>query len=341
MYSRLNISFSFREQKEFLIGDLYIPKKNEFLLNFARSGIVMALHATLPQGGRVGVLAYNCYTVASAIVQAGCNPVFVDVTEDLHIDIAQLAELKIDALVLTNLFGIRNDVNTIRKALGTIPIIVDNAHGFGLPNEGDFTVYSINQGKFPALGEGGILVVNNLQYAEKIKQQYEQLPTYSIVQEIKLFVSMLLKAVMHIPFIYTHVTLPMKVRRTDIDYQEITPLRKMANGVRRMYQDALPSVHNQMANQIRQATAILEWLKKQFVIDDLIVGDNAFMAVVKTKEPQLVQQVFAKEGIETATHFARAIEWAKQFGYEEGTCPMAERLTKELLMIPTYKEIKL
>ncbi len=341
MISRLNIVFAFKDQKMFLLGDDYIPQKNEYLLNFARSGIVMVLRALLPQGGRIGVVAYNCYTVANAVVQAGCKPVFVDVTEDLHIDMAQLAELDVDALVLTNLFGIRNNVNTIRQVIGKIPIIVDNAHGFGLPNEGDFTVYSINQGKFPALGEGGILVVNNPQYIANINKQYAQLPTYSIVQEIKLFVSMLTKAMLHIPVVYTYVTMPMKARRTSIDCRETTPLRKMANGVRRLYQYALPNIQSLIANQFRQADTIREWLKKQPIVEDVIVGDNAFMAVVKTNEPQLLQQLFAKQGIETATHFAKSIEWAKEFGYTEGECPMAERLTKELIMIPTYKEIKL
>lgn len=341
MISRLNIVFAFKDQKMFLLGDDYIPQKNEYLLNHARSGIIMALRAALPQGGRVGVVVYNCYTVANAVVQAGCEPMFVDVTEDLHIDMAQLAELDIDALVLTNLFGIRNNVNTIRQVIGKIPIIVDNAHGFGLPNEGDFTVYSINQGKFPALGEGGILVVNNQKYAEHVKQQYAQLPTYSIEQEIKLFVSMVMKAVMHIPIIYTYVTMPMKARRTNVDYRGITPLRQMAKGVRRLYQYALPNINNHIANQLNQADAINTWLQKQSIVGELIVGDNAFMAIVKTKEPQLLQELFEKQGIETATHFARAIEWAKEFGYTEEECPMAERLTKELIMIPTYKEIKL
>lgn len=341
MLPRLNISFALACQYSYLFGREYIAKSNEYLLNFARSGIVMALRAVLPQGGRVGVVAYNCYTVANAVVQAGCKPVFVDVTEDLHIDMTQLVELDIDALVLTNLFGIRNNVNTIRQVIGKVPIIADNAHGFGLPNEGDFTVYSINQGKFPALGEGGVLVVNNPQYIANINKQYAQLPTYSIVQEIKLFISMLTKAMLHIPIIYTYVTMPIKARRTSVDCRETTPLRKMANGVRRLYQYALPNIQSLIANQFRQADTIREWLKKQPIVEDVIVGDNAFMAVVKTNEPQLLQQLFAKQGIETATHFAKSIEWAKEFGYVEGSCPMAERLTKELIMIPTYKKIKL
>ena len=74
-------------------------------------------------------------------------------------------------------------------------------------------------------------------------------------------------------------------------------------------------------------------------IRDLIVGENAFMAVARTNNVDALKEMFAKHGVETETHFAQTIDWAQQFGYQLGTCPMAERLTKELLMIPTYCEL--
>ena len=90
MIPRLQISFPFRNQFTYWFGKLYAPKENEYLLNHARSGIVLALRSSLPNGGRVGVIAYNCDTVANAILNANCEPIFVDVTEDLHIDVDSL-----------------------------------------------------------------------------------------------------------------------------------------------------------------------------------------------------------------------------------------------------------
>ena len=60
------------------------------------------------------------------------------------------------------------------------------------------------------------------------------------------------------------------------------------------------------------------------------------MLIARTKDTLGLSNYLAARGVESATHFARAIEWAKQFGYTEGQCPMTERLTKELIMIPTY-----
>lgn len=341
MIPRLHISFSLGKQLAFRFGKVYTPQAGEYLLNHARSGIVMALRAALPNGGRVGVVAYNCHTVANAVEQAGCTPVFVDVTEDLHIDLQHLSKLQLDALVLTNLFGIHNDITTIRQAIGNATIIVDNAHGYGLLAEGDFTVYSINQGKFPALGEGGILYVNNPAYAELIQTQYAALKGYSIVQETKLYLTMLLKVLMHTPCIYRALTLRMKQKRSSVACRSEVVLKRMAKGVSRMYQRALPTISQEIANQQHNAQAIADYLLDHKWAQRAWWGENAFMLIAQTEEPEVLKNRLIQHGVESATHFARAIEWAREFGYTPGECPMAELLTKKLVMIPTYTKTKL
>lgn len=336
MIPRLQIAFPIKKQKTFWLGKAYSPQEGEYLLNHARSGIVMALYAALPEGGRVGVVAYNCHTVANAVVESGCTPVFVDVTEDLHMDVQHLAGLQLDVIVVTNLFGIYNDIEAIRAAQPNAIIIVDNAHGYGLPAEGDFTVYSINQGKFPALGEGGILVVNNELYRHPILQQYAALPSYSKSQELKLFMVMLVKAWMHIPWIYGLLTRRMKAHRGKVACRESVILRKMAKGVSRIYQQALPTIGEQIQQQRANAQQVADKLLHERLAEQVGYGDNAFMLVARSNNPEQLSQYFAKYSVETATHFARAIEWAKEFGYTEGQCPVAEKLTKELIMIPTY-----
>lgn len=336
MIPRLQIAFPIKKQKTFWLGKAYSPQEGEYLLNHARSGIVMALHAALPNGGRVGVVAYNCHTVANAVVEAGGTPIFVDVTEDLHMDVLHLAGLQLDVIVVTNLFGIHNDIEAIRAAQPNAIIIVDNAHGYGLPAEGDFTVYSINQGKFPALGEGGILVVNNELYRHPILQQYAALPSYSKMQELKLFITMLVKAWMHITWIYGLLTRRMKAHRGAVACREEVMLRRMVKGVSRMYQQALPTIAEQIQQQRANAQQIANILISKGFAEKVWYGENAFMLIARTKDTMTLSKYLAAHGVESATHFARAIEWAKEFGYTEGQCPVAEKLTKELIMIPTY-----
>jgi dTDP-4-amino-4,6-dideoxygalactose transaminase len=244
-------------------------------------------------------------------------------------------------LVLTNLFGIHNDIAAVRQAIGSATIIVDNAHGYGLPVEGDFCVYSINQGKFPALGEGGILYVNNPAYAELIQTQYAALKGYSIVQETKLYLTMLLKALMHTPWLYRVLTLRMKQKRTSVACRSKVVLKRMAKGVSRMYQRALPTIPQEIAQQQHNAQVVAFCLHDQKMTQRAWYGENAFMLIAKTEDPEALKNHLMQHGVESATHFARAIEWATEFGYIAGECPTAEQLTKKLVMIPTYKQIDL
>ena len=328
MIPRLNIKFPLRRQMQFWCGKQYKPQKGEYLLNHARTGIVMALRAALQKGSRVGVVAYNCHTVANAVVNAGCEPFFVDVTGDLKIDVESVPE-DLDAIVVTNLFGIRNDVEAIRKRCPGAIIIVDNAHGYGLPVEGDFAVYSINQGKFPALGEGGILVVSQKlpTMLQKIEEQYAALPGYGFIAQMKLFVQMMVKAIAYSRCMYW-LTMKMKKSANPNVHQEVV-MRKMAKGVNHLYNAALPEIPKMIEVQRQNAAKI----------DGAFYGDNAFMAILRTEDPAALKTSYAAKDIETETHFSRCIEWATQFGYISGSCPTAEKLTKQLLMIPTYTSI--
>lgn len=341
MKPRLDIKFPFKRQWCYWFGKEYKPKDGEYLLNHARTGIVMALKASVPEGGRVGVVAYNCHTVANAVVNAGCKPVFVDVTERLTIDVESVSA-DLDAIVVTNLFGIRNDIEAIRKRCPKAIIIVDNAHGYGLPAEGDFTVYSINQGKFPALGEGGILVTNERMKElenERISEMYASLPGYNFIAQLKLFAQMMIKAIAYSPGFYW-LTMKVKGMRElgSERIREKVEMKRMAAGVRRLYQSWLPSADEAIAAQKRNAERI-RGLGVRGLGDEWLMGDNAFMLIARCENPEELKMWFANRGVETETHFKHAIDWAKQFGYIEGSCPMTERLTKELLMIPTYKRI--
>ena len=339
MKPRLDIQFPLRRQVQYWCGKQYEPQEGEYLLNHARTGIVMALRAALPNGGRVGVVAYNCHTVANAVVNAGCVPFFVDVTDDLRIDVESVP-VELDAIVVTNLFGIRNNISAIRAKCSKAIIIVDNAHGYGLPAEGDFTIYSINQGKFPALGEGGILVTNERTKElenERVSEMYASLPGYSLIAQVKLFAAMIAKTIAYSKLCYW-LTMRMKAKRmkelTSERIKEKVVMRQMAPGIRRLYKAWLPKADEEIAKQRQNAGIMSERLKDLKI--ESIIGENAFMLIAKTQDPAALQAWFASRGIETATHFARAIDWATEFGYKKGSCPNAEYLVNHLLMVPTY-----
>lgn len=312
MIPRLQIEFPLRYQKEFWFGKPYSPAENEFLLNHARCGILLALKAAgLPENCGVGVMVYNCHTVANAVEQAGLRPVFIDVNNDLKLDLEDFKRKANDmsAIVVTHLFGMVNDVEAIKKTCPDMLVIEDCAHAYGLDNiYGDFAVFSIGQGKHPSIGDGGILKVLNDKYLQKIKTDYEKLPDYSCCQKTKLFVKLLGMAFLNNRMVYGWLTLPMKRKRAvKLGRSPIIPM-KMCLGISNIYSAE----------------------------KDKVVPRDAFMQVLYCENPKAEQDLYRKKGIDTDTHFANSINWAKEFGYIQGQCPNAEKLVSHLLMVPTY-----
>ena len=133
----------------------------------------------------------------------------------------------------------------------------------------------------------------------------------------------------------------MKNHRGKATCREAVALRRMAKGVSRMYQQAMPTIAEQIHQQRANAQQMADTLISKGLAEQVWYGDNAFMAIAQTTNIEALQQYCMTCGVETATHFAKAIDWAQQFGYMQDSCPIAEKLTKELVMIPTYKKIKL
>ena len=340
MKPRLEIRFPMRQQRDYWFGEPYEPKHGEFLLNHARSGIMLALQALdLPAGSHVGVMAYNCHTVFNAIAQAGYSPLFLDITDALKLDIDDLGRKRdsINALLITHLFGIVNDVEDIRNTYPDLPIIEDCAHAFGIPDcHGDFSVFSIGQGKFPSLGDGGILKVNDDSYIEATANLYEGLPVCQN-RSIPIWARMVIKSWLYSPCIYTSVIQPLKKRRkTASGVEAITP-RRMVEGISAMYNAEEQRMPEAVAQRKRSALTTDTILSTTPGVKQVLEGSiNGFMSVALCDDLPMAKKALREKGIEADTHFKHCIDWAKSFGYTEESCPNTESLTHRLLMVPTY-----
>ena len=341
MKPRLKIRFPLRQQWKYCFGRPYSPADNEFLLNHARSGILLALQALdLPAGSQVGVMAYNCHTVFNAVAQAGLQPLFLDVTDQLTLDLDDLRKKRasLRALVVSHLFGIPSDVGAIRQEFPDLPVIEDCAHAFGMKSlEGDFCVFSIGQGKLPSLGDGGILRINNETYLPAVQDLYRRLPDYSRLQSCRQFCTMAIKSVLNSPMVYPWLTRPLKARRRVPSGVEAIAPSKMSRGVSALYETAMHSMPEVIERRLLNARSMEELLTGLSGVKYVLPGSiNGFMAVAFCDEREVVRDALLRHGIEAETHFAHCIDWAKAFGYVEGSCPHTEELICHLLMAPTY-----
>ena len=341
MKPRLDIHFTATQKRAFWKGTAYVPVQEEFLVNHARNGIMLALQSLrLPKGSPVGVMVYNCHTVFSAVAQAGYKPVFIDVTDALTLDLADLREKAkgLRALVVTHLFGIINDIACIREEFPDLQIIEDCAHAFGHHGaDGDFCVFSIGQGKLPSLGDGGILTVQNEALLSEVERLYRDLPEYSFRENLKLYCKLSVQSLLYWPWVYSLITKPLKQwRKVSSGVETLCP-SKMSPGIRAMFAVAKASFDDCIQERKLRAAQTESSLCNVPGVRRVLSGSiNGFMAIAECEDPSAVKEVLRKQGLEAETHFGHCIEWAKQFGYVEGSCPQAERLTQHLLMVPTY-----
>lgn len=347
MIPRLNIEFGFRQ-----FGDFFhrspdpVLSEDTYAFDHARSAIVVALRSLdLPANSKVGIMVYNCHTVMNAIHQVQCKPEFVDVNDDLTVDYDDLKvkAVGMSALIITHLFGIINDVESIRRDFPGLPIIEDCAHAYPFNTIfGDFATYSIGQGKFPSIGDGGLLFVNNKSYVSRVKELYDFIPDYGRLQSIKLVFKLWAKAILYRPYVYGAFTFPsLKWIRKNIDVDEQIRPRKMSCGIRRLYSDYHDHVAERVAYQQQNAEELIRRFKFIEGVKNTICGCNAFMLVVEADDINSLMHSFKGKNVEIGTHFRRCIDWAMRYGYKLGECPNAERLINRLIMVPTYTAIEL
>ena len=338
MKPRLDIQFSLRHQYRFVTGKEYEPSENVFLLNHARSAILLALKsANLPVRSGVGVMAYNCHTVFNAVAQAGYVPVFLDITTQLMLDFEDLKRKahRLSAIVISHLFGIINDVDIIKREYPDLVIIEDCAHATGIVHLfGDFAAFSIGQGKLPSIGDGGLLYVLNDSYLEKTRALFNNLPEYTKIQSTRLFLRLCVNSILHSRFLYGWLTLSMKKRRRSRSGKEDIVPMKMCRGISAIYAEEMRGISNLRNLRKRNAQQMMIAFPREK--GQPLVGCNGFMLVIHCDDPKALQSEYQKIGIDTDTHFGNCLKWAAEFGYKPGECPTAEKMVQHLLMVPTY-----
>lgn len=159
----------------------------------ATLGLMVALRALLDrspkQGREVIVPSFTFAAVVDAITWCGLEPVFADVeAETWHLDPEQL-ELAIEsrgdelaAVIACSTFGTAPPGALRRRweeacAAANIPLLVDSAAGFGtlddaggvLGRQGDAEVFSFHATKPFAMGEGGLVVTDDVDLAAELR----------------------------------------------------------------------------------------------------------------------------------------------------------------------------
>lgn len=332
---------------------------NIFYVNHARTGLRIALTSlNLPEKSGIGVSVFNCPTVFQAIKTAGHIPVFIDITNDFIIDYDDLRRKKsnIHALIITNLFGIPNKINEIKDIVKNIPLIEDCAHSFFSSDVGvytgtlcDFGVFSIGKGKFPSIGDGGIIIINNQKYLSEIKYLIKKLDENSCFSEIINILKSLFLNFMHLPIIYGSFTFPILKRKLRLKnsisrfkHSETKMLKSNLNLFLSKFHQYKEEVNQQQSNALLNYKILCKYFDSSFNKEIILNNNfNYFMLAILLKDRDNVISALEKKGIELGRHFSSSILQAQKYGYKKGNCITAEYVAGNILTIPTYYKIKM
>jgi len=154
--------------------------ENFFLVNNGTIALQIAIKA-LDLKGEIITTPFSYVATTSAILWENCEPVFVDIdsnTLNINADLIEdsITE-KTSAILVTHVYGNPSDVEKIAEIARkyNLKVIYDAAHCFGVSYKnksicsyGDISTLSFHATKLFHMAEGGGIVVNDLDIAERV-----------------------------------------------------------------------------------------------------------------------------------------------------------------------------
>jgi perosamine synthetase len=198
----------------------YFGVKHCFLVSSGKAAlycILKALQKLHPDRNEVLVPAFNCYSVPSAVLGAGCSIRLCDVDpHTLDFDARELGRIlaqnkRLLCVIPTYLFGLHADVKGLRPMINDndITIVEDAAQAMGsLENGmkigllGDVGFFSLGRGKALSTYEGGIIVTNNDAIGKTLAGVVTALPEYSALQVLRLIIQAIAITVLSHPLLF-------------------------------------------------------------------------------------------------------------------------------------------
>lgn len=337
-------------EKSHVSGDGYFTKKCQAILE-QEIGVAKAILTTscthalemsallldLHPGDEVIFPSFTFVSTINAFVLRGAKPVFVDIRPDtLNID-EKLLEKFITphtrAIVVVHYAGVGCEMDTILSIAEKyhLPVIEDNAHGlFGkykgkfLGTFGCMATQSFHETKNISCGEGGAILINDLNYVDRAEIIREK-----GTNRARFFRGMIDK--------YTWVDIGSSYLPSDIlaailygqmeHWKEIQAKRQ---AIWEYYDQHLKTWANKNGIQIPY---IPDYCEQSFHMYYLIMPN------LETRQSLMAHM--REQGIISVFHYQplHLSEMGRKFGGKEGDCPVTENVGDTLLRLPFYNNL--
>ena len=337
----------------------YFGVKHAIAVNSCTSGLYCAVGATgVETGEEIIVTPYTMSATATAPLIFNAVPVFADIEEDCFcLDPKSLEERitsRTRAIMVVDLFGLPYDaeaINAIAEKHG-LYVIEDCAQAPGAMYKGwfagtlaDLGVYSLNYHKHIHCGEGGIVVTNNYELAERICLIRNHAEAVVEAKGISNLVNM-------IGFNFRMTEIEAAIARCQLKKLPGLVEKRLENV--RYLEEKLADIPAIVPPKVREGCTHSYYVHAcKFKEDFAGVSRNAFIDAVKAElppfelrgdegvkisygyvKPLYLQPIFQKKIAYGSKGCPFVAPWYEgEVDYAKGTCPVTERMYEKELFI--------
>ncbi len=334
------------------------PESQALFLDSGRSSLYVGLRALgLRNGSRVGVPLYTCEAVFEAIVRAGCRPEFLDVdpaTYTVDPGAAGEAAQRLDALVAIHTFGHPADLDSLRQAVGDVPIIEDCAHAVGTRYKGrpagglsDLSFFSFRLGKPLSVGNLGMLLCNDTEIFERAREIVDGFPGYTSARHAFSALQAFGRATFYKRPWFGLVSLPLGSaidERLDLMEKRGFDLHRASAGTLAVLAARLKEVSGRVEKSRRAAEILCGSLPPAVTppIEAPWAFHSFFQFAIRFKDANARQHAadrLAECGVDSIRFYEDSPVFARRYGYILGSCRSAEAVAETVLTVPCHSHL--
>lgn len=288
----------------------------------ATSNGTTALHTALTslglgQGDRVATSSFSFIPSANAIRWCGAEPTFVDIQEDTYTIDPQTLESRlqdgeqIDAVVAVHLFGLPCDMEYLRELSEEheFLLIEDAAQAHGAAYEGtpvgafgDAACFSFFASKNMTTGEGGMVVTDNSELADRARQFIEH-------------------------------------GRTEAGYDGLGHnfcMSDVTAAIGRVQLDKLPELNKRRRENADQLSKGLHDLPVITPMEPLNRRHVYHIYTIQTDDQEELRAHLEKRGVQTGVYYHTPIHDQPAYSEYNLSLPAVERLKERVLALPVH-----
>jgi dTDP-4-amino-4,6-dideoxygalactose transaminase len=276
-------------------------------------------------GDEVITTPFTFFATAGVIARLHARPVFVDIDpRDFNMDASKLAAAiteRTKAIIPIHLYGQAADMDAIKAAAGTIPIVEDCCQSIGTKYKGvvtggigTFGCFSFFPTKnLGAFGDGGLVTTNDEQLAEKMvdMRNHGMRPKY------------------------VHHFVGGNFR---LDAMQAAILRvklpRLAGWIEKRREGA------RHYRELFTAAGVLGHVQPPVELPDR--GHTYHQYVVRVEKRDQLREHLGKLGLGTEVYYPKALHQQECFadlGYGNGAFPVTEQATLEVMAMPIFPEL--